>query len=47
VLGDYSLQVALLSLDLAETRVFYHDQLGLEIVSENDDAITLSATCRA
>ena len=40
MLGDYPLQVVLLSLDLAETRTFYHDQLGLEIVSENDDAIT-------
>jgi catechol 2,3-dioxygenase-like lactoylglutathione lyase family enzyme len=40
MLGDYPLQVVLLSLDLAETRTFYHDQLGLEIVSESDDAIT-------
>ena len=40
MLGDYPLQVVLLSLDLGETRTFYHDQLGLEIVSESDDAIT-------
>ena len=40
MLGDYPLQVVLLSLDLAETRTFYHDQLGLEILSESDDAIT-------
>ena len=30
----------LLSLDLAETKAFYHDQLGLEILDENEEAIT-------
>jgi extradiol dioxygenase family protein len=40
MLGDYPLQVVLLSLDLGETRTFYHDQLGLEILRESDDAIT-------
>jgi catechol-2,3-dioxygenase len=40
MLGDYSMHVVLLSLDLAETRVFYHDKLGLEILDESDDAIT-------
>ena len=40
MLGDYPLQVVLLSLDLAEARTFYHDQLGLEILRESDDAIT-------
>ena len=43
MLGDYPLQVVLLSLDLGETRTFYHDQLGLEIVSESDDAISFSS----
>ena len=40
MLGDHPVHVVLLSLDLAETRAFYHDQLGLEIMDENDDAIT-------
>ena len=40
MLGDYSMHVVLLSRDLAETRAFYHDKLGLEILSESDEAIT-------
>lgn len=40
MLGDYSIHVVLLSRDLAETRAFYHGQLGLEILDESDDAIT-------
>lgn len=40
MLADYSLHVVLLSLDLAESRAFYHDKLGLEILDENQDAIT-------
>ncbi len=40
MLGDYPVHVVLLSLDLAETRRFYHDQLGLEILNESDEAIT-------
>jgi catechol-2,3-dioxygenase len=40
MLGDHPVHVVLLSLDLAETRRFYHDQLGLEILDENDAAIT-------
>lgn len=40
MLGDYPVPVVLLSRDLAETRAFYHDQLGLEILDESDAAIT-------
>ena len=40
MLGDYPVHVVLLSLDLAATRRFYHDQLGLEILDESDEAIT-------
>jgi catechol-2,3-dioxygenase len=40
MLGDYPVHVVLLSLDLAQTRRFYHDQLGLEILNESKDAIT-------
>ena len=40
MLGDYPVHVVLLSLDLAETHRFYHDQLGLEILDENEAAIT-------
>jgi catechol-2,3-dioxygenase len=40
MLGNHSMHVVLLSLDLAETRAFYHDKLGLEILDENADAIT-------
>jgi catechol-2,3-dioxygenase len=40
MLGDHSMHVVLLSLDLAESRVFYHEQVGLEIVDENEEAIT-------
>ncbi len=40
MLGDYPVHVVLLSRDLAETRRFYHDQLGLEILNENEAAVT-------
>jgi catechol-2,3-dioxygenase len=40
VLGDFPVHVVLLSRDLAETRRYYHDQLGLEILDENEAAIT-------
>jgi len=40
MLDDYPMHVVLLSVDLAETRAFYHDQLGLEIFNESDEAIT-------
>jgi catechol-2,3-dioxygenase len=40
MLGDYSMHVVLLSRDLAESRAFYHDTLGLEILDENQEGIT-------
>lgn len=39
MLGDYPIYPVLLSMDLAETRDFYHQRLGLEIVNENEAAI--------
>jgi catechol 2,3-dioxygenase-like lactoylglutathione lyase family enzyme len=39
MLGDSPIHPVLLSTDLAETRRFYHDQLGLEILNENEAAI--------
>jgi catechol 2,3-dioxygenase-like lactoylglutathione lyase family enzyme len=39
VLGTAVVHPVLLSLDLAETRAFYHDKLGLEILVENEHAI--------
>jgi catechol-2,3-dioxygenase len=40
MLGEYPVHVVLLSLDLGETKAFYHDQLGLEVLAENEEAIT-------
>lgn len=40
MLGDYSMHVVLLSLDLAESRAFYNEKVGLEILEENEEAIT-------
>jgi catechol-2,3-dioxygenase len=40
MLGDYSMHVVLLSRDLAESRAFYHEQVGLEILDESEEAIT-------
>ena len=40
MLGGHPVHVVLLSLDLAETKAFYHDRLGLEILDENEEAIT-------
>jgi catechol-2,3-dioxygenase len=40
MLGNHPVGVVLLSRDLAETRRFYHDGLGLEIERESDSAIT-------
>jgi catechol 2,3-dioxygenase-like lactoylglutathione lyase family enzyme len=39
MLGDHPIHPVLLSKDLAETRAFYHDKLGLEILTESDAAI--------
>jgi catechol-2,3-dioxygenase len=40
VLGEHPIYVVLLSRDLGETRRFYHDTLGLPIISESDAAIS-------
>ena len=41
MLGAHPISPVLLATDLAAARAFYHEQLGLEILSENDAAITL------
>jgi catechol 2,3-dioxygenase-like lactoylglutathione lyase family enzyme len=40
MLGDHAIHPVLLSRDLSETRSFYHGKLGLEILSESEDAIS-------
>ena len=40
MLGDHPIDVVLLSRDLDETRAFYRDKLGLEILMEDEEAIT-------
>ena len=40
MLGDHPISPVLLSTDLAATRRFYHDQIGLEIIRENDEEIS-------
>jgi catechol 2,3-dioxygenase-like lactoylglutathione lyase family enzyme len=39
MLGDHPISPVLLAKDLAAAREFYHDRLGLEILSESDDEI--------
>ncbi len=39
MLGDHLVFPILLSLDLDESRAFYHDTLGLEILREDDERI--------
>ena len=39
MLGDSRIHPVLLSEDLAKTRGFYHDRIGLEILVENEHAI--------
>jgi catechol 2,3-dioxygenase-like lactoylglutathione lyase family enzyme len=39
MLGDHLVYPVLVSTDLARTRAFYHDRLGLEILSEDTAAI--------
>jgi catechol 2,3-dioxygenase-like lactoylglutathione lyase family enzyme len=41
VLSDHPVFPILLSTDLAASRTFYHDTLGLEIMAEDDDRIVL------
>jgi catechol 2,3-dioxygenase-like lactoylglutathione lyase family enzyme len=40
MLGDHPIHPVLLATDLAAARDFYHDQLGLQILSESEAAIT-------
>lgn len=40
MLGDHGIHPVLLALDLGETRSFYHEKVGLEILNESDDAIS-------
>jgi extradiol dioxygenase family protein len=39
MLGDSPIYPVLLSKDLVETRRFYHDQIGLEVLTESEAAI--------
>jgi catechol 2,3-dioxygenase-like lactoylglutathione lyase family enzyme len=39
MLGDHPITPVLLAKDLGAAREFYHDKLGLEIMTENDEAI--------
>jgi catechol 2,3-dioxygenase-like lactoylglutathione lyase family enzyme len=41
MLGDYPVFPILLSTDMAASRAFYHDTLGLEIVGEDEERIVL------
>jgi len=42
MLGAHPIYPVLLSTDLAATKDFYHDRLGLEIRNENEEALTFS-----
>jgi catechol 2,3-dioxygenase-like lactoylglutathione lyase family enzyme len=39
MLGDHPIYPVLLATDLAASREFYHDKLGLEIIEESDSSI--------
>ena len=39
MLGEHPITPVLLAKDLAAAREFYHDRVGLEILTENEDAI--------
>lgn len=41
MLGDQPVYPILLSTDMAASRAFYHDRLGLEILSEDEERIVL------
>jgi len=41
MLGEHPIHPVLLATDLAAAKDFYHTKLGLEILSENEDAIVL------
>jgi len=40
MLGDYPIDVVLLATDLDASRNFYRDKIGLQIVTENPNAVT-------
>jgi catechol 2,3-dioxygenase-like lactoylglutathione lyase family enzyme len=40
VLGNFPVHPVLLATDLDESRAFYHDRLGLEILGENESSVT-------
>jgi catechol 2,3-dioxygenase-like lactoylglutathione lyase family enzyme len=40
MLGEHPITPVLLAKDLGAAREFYHDRLGLEILTESDDAIS-------
>src|SRR5438093_12116177 len=40
MLGDYPLEVVLLATDLEATRDFYREKMGLELLSDNPNAVT-------
>lgn len=40
MLGDHPIQVVLLATDLQASKEFYAQKIGLEIVPENDNAVT-------
>jgi catechol 2,3-dioxygenase-like lactoylglutathione lyase family enzyme len=42
LLGDHPIDVVLLAPDLAGSRRFYRDVLGLEVLAETSDAVTFS-----
>ena len=42
MLSDHPIDVVLLAPDLQASRAFYHERLGLEIVSEDDASVTFS-----
>ena len=43
MLGDFPIRPVLLSTDLAATRAFYHDQIGMEILTESPERIEFRA----
>jgi len=43
MLSDHAIGAVLLSQDLTKARAFYVDQLGLEVLSEDDSALTLKS----
>jgi len=43
MLGDHSMDPVLLAMDLAAARHFYHDLLGLEILTESEEGIVFQS----